>query len=382
MCIKSCIFGYRSGIGAGHPVRVVVLVILVTLLFFSCGELSMFEALESEEPGSLTVAQSNVTLPPRAQFQVSATGGFTPYTYELAEGMSAGTIDPTTGMYSAPGVATTDEVVVIDRYGAHVTTFIHVYDRLRVVPSSFSISVGETRMISVRGGRGALALLTDETRGDAAWYPGPGDPIGSPAEVFYTAPTDPGDNGDVFGVQDGAGNLATVTVTVYAAETLRFEAPVEVIQAGDSIELTVHGGDPPYVFAVAPPYDSTEDLGPAGPTSVVFNHPGTTLDAAVITVTDGDAEASVTVHVVDTELLPLAISPSSLKVADGTTVEFTASGGVKPYTFERVGPGSGQPVIVDDITARYTVSFPPGAAHIRLTDATGENVTAKIDVTQ
>ena len=382
MCIRSCFLGYRSGTCTVHPVRVAVLVILVTLLAFSCGELSMFEVLESEEPGPLAVAQANVTLPPRAQFQVSATGGFTPYTYELAEGMSVGTIDATTGMYSAPGAATTDEVVVIDRYGEQVTTFFHVYGQLRVVPSSFSVSVGETRTISVHGGRGALTLLTEETRGTVEWDSGSGDPLGSPAEVFYTAPTDPGDSGDVFGVQDGAGNLATVTVTVYAAETLRFEAPVEVIQAGDSIELTVHGGEDPFVFDVTPPYNKMEHLDPAGPTSVVFNHPGTTLDAAVITVTDGDAEASVTVHVVDTELLPLAISPSSLQVADGTTVEFTASGGVKPYTFERVGPGSGQPVIVDDITARYTVSFPPGAAHIRLTDATGENVTAKIDVTQ
>ncbi|TVR51596.1 MAG: hypothetical protein EA426_19880 [Spirochaetaceae bacterium] len=381
MCLKSSFFGYLSGTGAVQPVRVTVFVLLVTLLFFSCGELSMFEVLESEEPGSLTVAQSNVTLPPRAQFQVSATGGFTPYTYELAEGMSAGTIDPTTGLYSAPGAATTDEVVVIDRYGAHVTTFMHVYDQLRVVPSSFSISVGETRMISVHGGRGALALVTEETRGDAEWYPGPGDPIGSPAEVLYTAPTDPGDNGDVFGVQDGAGNLATVTVNVYSAETLRFASAVEVIQAGDSIELTVHGGKVPFEFDIAPPYNKTDHLDP-GATSVVFNHPGTPLDAAVLTVTDDGAEASVTVYVVEAELLPLAISPSSLQVTDGTTIEFTASGGVRPYTFERVGPGSGQPVKIDEVTARYTVSFPPGTAQIRLTDATGESVTAKIDVTR
>ncbi|TVR35724.1 MAG: hypothetical protein EA404_00505, partial [Spirochaetaceae bacterium] len=78
----------------------------------------------------------------------------------------------------------------------------------------------------------------------------------------------------------------------------------------------------------------------------------------------------------------LTISPNSGSFTDGSTVEFIASGGIKPYTFERVGPGSGQPVPVGEYRARYTVSFPPGVAQIRLTDRTGEHVTAKLNVSK
>jgi len=107
----------------------------------------------------------------------------------------------------------------------------------------------------------------------------------------------------------------------------------------------------------------------------------TAPETITLTITDdAETEAQATVHVVNDngETEDLAISPSSVTVSDGSTVVFAASGGVKPYTFTRVGGGSGQPVKIDDYRARYTVSFPPNSVRIEVTDAAGNDVTARI----
>ena len=175
-------------------------------------------------------------------------------------------------------------------------------------------------------------------------------------------------------------------VTVFAPETLRLTAvPANrVIQPSGQVHFTAEGGTPPYGFTIAPPYHVT-DLD-VDDNEAEFEHPGGITDNAYVTVSDSSVPPqSVTARVIvvidpDPDPQPLSISPSGGSFLSGTTIEFTASGGVPPYIFERVGPGSGHPVPVGDRKARYTVSRPPPLTRIRLTDNTGDVVEVRIDI--
>ncbi len=278
--------------------------------------------------------------------------------------------------------------MVTDRFGSTASATIRVFGPLRASPSSISVEVGQSADIEIVGGRGTIEYAAADTGTvSVEANPSPRTPTG-PGEVRYTAPGSVGTGEDEIEVSDEYGSSAFVTVTVYEVDELRIDPSVETIQDGEEIVLTVLGGvDPIAAATILSPY-SAGDLGFSdGNRTITFTHPGGgVLDDARISVTDGSsAGAGATVHVIAEDpgdIDELTISPNSGDFQDGTTVEFTASGGVPPYTFERVGPGGGQPVAVGENRARYTVSFPPGAAHIRLTDHTGEHVTAKLKVSK
>ncbi|TVQ38515.1 MAG: hypothetical protein EA384_09070 [Spirochaetaceae bacterium] len=362
-------------------------VLLCGLLLSACGELSMYDLLTAEEPGAFAMAQSELNLPPGAEYYVSAVGGFKPYSYILASAGDSGTLDQQTGRYRAPQQAVEARVEGEDRFGSRADTLIRVFDPLRVSPSVISVAAGQSAvLLEVTGGSGQRTLITTITRGSAAWV----DPA-TRETVEYTPPSpadlaDPKDRHDQFEIEDQAGNIAAVAVTLYLPEALRFDPEVAAIPADQSITLAVRGTFDTVGFEISPPYDPVTDLDYDDPRLVQFT-PNGTAGTAIITVTDlSDAArtATATVHVIDeaAENGALTISPSGGSFRDGTTVEFTASGGVPPYTFERAGPGSGQPIPVGDYRARYTVSFPPGTVQIRLTDLTGQQVTAKLNVTR
>ena len=71
----------------------------------------------------------------------------------------------------------------------------------------------------------------------------------------------------------------------------------------------------------------------------------------------------------------LAISPTGTVVAAGSTVSFTASGGVGPYVYALISGPAG----LDTATGAYT-PVSAGSAVIRVTDQTGKSVDAAVTV--
>lgn len=65
--------------------------------------------------GALTLTPASAAIIPGATDQVTATGGTSPYTYYVVSG--TGTIDPGTGVFTAPAMDETDEVAVQDSAG-------------------------------------------------------------------------------------------------------------------------------------------------------------------------------------------------------------------------------------------------------------------------
>jgi len=72
---------------------------------------------------------------------------------------------------------------------------------------------------------------------------------------------------------------------------------------------------------------------------------------------------------------PLEITPETVQVAQGSIVEFTASGGIPPYVFSRVN-GSGTLVQTSPNTANATSSSV--VSMIRVTDNLGNQAQGKI----
>lgn len=361
-----------------------------TLLLFACGELSMYEILDAEEPGELTMSQSTLNLPPEAEYRLTVTGGFKPYQFQIDPSTGAGVLAGD-ALYRAPEASQTPaegRILVTDRLGSTAAATIRVYAPLRALPTSIAVEVGESEEIEIVGGRGAIGRAVAGT-GTVSVEDNPDTRTSTnPGRIRYTAPGSAGTGSDEIEITDQYGSSAFVTVTLYEVDELRITPLVKTIQAGDTLELTVLGGlDPIAEATILPPYAAVDLSFSDANRTITFTHPGGgVLDSAHISVTDDSARsAGATVHVIAEDpgdVDELTISPNSGEFTDGTTVEFTASGGVPPYTFERVGPGSGQPVAVGENKARYTVSFPPGAAQIRLTDHTGEHVTAKLNVSK
>jgi hypothetical protein len=356
--------------------------LLFTLLFIACGELSMYEILAAEQPGNLAMAQSELNLPPEAEYLLVATGGFKPYRFQIVSDPGGGTL-ANGALYRAPSQPTEDQVMVTDRFGSTAVATVRVFPPLRATPTSITLGVGETRDIRIIGGLGTInyaahgQIVLDsspETRTPE-----------EPAILRYTAPIGTGNGADQIEITDEYGSTALVTVTIYQPGELRLDPPTGTIQTGQSILLTVSGGEKPIgPVEILPPYSAGNLSFESENQQITFNHPGGgILDDAHITVTDASSRTvSATIFVIDGDpgsIADLTISPYSGNVEAGTTVEFTASGGIPRYTFELV-VGSGQLIPVGENKVRYTVSFPPGVAQIRLTDRTGEHVTAKLNV--
>ncbi|MGC9313622.1 MAG: hypothetical protein ACP5IA_13125, partial [Sediminispirochaetaceae bacterium] len=110
-----------------------------------------------------------------------------------------------------------------------------------------------------------------------------------------------------------------------------------------------------------------------------YTAPGTE-GAVILSVTDG-AGTTVTADIYVTGETPatLTLSPSYVEASPGAILEFTAAGGIPPYTFSILS-GAGYLEKISPTTMRIETSSPPPLAKIRVTDAVGSTATANIDL--
>lgn len=151
----------------------------------------------------------------------SAKGGSSPYTYSLSINNSGGTINASSGAYTAGtkgGV--TDTVQVTDNAGNTASTTVTVRGPLAVSPTSTSVATGATKTFSASGGTPpyTFSFATNNSGGTI-----------NASSGVYTAGAKAGVT-DTVRVTDAAGSTANASVNVTAA-TCGTIAKVQVASA-------------------------------------------------------------------------------------------------------------------------------------------------------
>jgi uncharacterized repeat protein (TIGR01451 family)/MYXO-CTERM domain-containing protein len=156
--------------------------------------------------GSLAVTPTDSTLAPRATLQLVATGGTPAYAFTISSNQSGGSINPSTGEYTAgttPNV--TDVVTVTDANGDTRMVTVHVGAGVTVSPADATVAARGTVQLTAAGGSGTgfVWRLVDNGAGGSI----------DPATGIYTAgSTPPAGSVDTVEVADSLGNTARATI--------------------------------------------------------------------------------------------------------------------------------------------------------------------------
>ena len=299
---------------------------------------------------SLGISPATITLAVNNTATFTAGGGGSPYTYSIFTG--TGSIDATTGVYTATPVSGSATVRVTDSLGATANAFVTVNPALTISPTSQTVFVNTT--ITLTGANGVTPYTFSIVTGTGSINPTTGD---------FTAPASNGTA--TVRVTDSAGNTVDASLTVTTPLSL---SPSSVILAVNNTATFVSvGGTGPFS------YSRVSGTGSINVSTGVYTSPATS-GAAIVRVTDSlgaTADSSITVN------SALTISPTSQTTFINSTISFSGSGGVTPYSFSLVsGAGS-----INISTGLYTAPAANGSAVVHVTDALGNTASATVTVT-
>lgn len=286
----------------------------------------------------------------------SVTGGSAPYTYSIVSG--AGSINSSSGSFTAPTIEGTTVIQVTDNLGQSSKGYIYTYaPNLVIKPSLINLSLGATYNFSAKGG---LAPYNFDI------ITGANSTIS--ANGFFTAPSGSESIGDTIKVRvsDSSGLSAISTVTL--ASDLSISPAVQTLGGGASLTLFATGGVSPYTFSIV------SGVGSINSVSGVYTASSTT-GMAVVRVTDSSGsyrDSYLTVNGADSSL---AITPTSLTLAANNTFAFSASGGSAPYLYSLISGGG-----TITATGQYTAPTTSGSAVIKVTDALANFKTANVQI--
>ncbi|MDR3608268.1 MAG: hypothetical protein P4M08_12935 [Oligoflexia bacterium] len=300
-----------------------------------------------------TIAASTSTKSSTLQFKT--VGGTPPYAYSVKSG--PGTINAS-GLYTSPTTSGAATIQVTDSLGGIATIAITITNSLSLsepttsIPSSTS-GTASTLQFTASGGSGSYTYSISPSNFGSINSSG-----------LYTAPV--GSNGAVvITVTDSTGaKVSSPTISVGLASTF-------LMGVNATLTFTPNYGTSPYSFAI------TSGIGTitvnSNNLSAVYTSPATT-GSAVITITDSKGVTNTTKITID-----LGLSTTSIAVANGGTLVFTASGGTAPYTYALVAGGAGGSI--NSSSGVYTApATGTGAVSISATDSVGTVAYAVITV--
>jgi alpha-tubulin suppressor-like RCC1 family protein len=280
--------------------------------------------------------------------QLQAQSGVPPLLYSVVSG--SGTIDPTTGVFTAPSIPGPNLVQVIDAHGTVDTSTIQVRGPLSIEGSRKEIAVGGVSFLSVTGGIPPYRFFVDQrvARFDAS--------LGGLTGLVAIPDVE-------VQVKDAKDHSTSYHLKIYE----RFALPAnQKVEAKKTTKIRVEGGVPPYQFS------QVSGLGFMNPTTGEFVAPEQT-GIAVITVKDSsDNLAQMTVSIVP----PLVLLPLERQVNPGEMVRFGALGGVPPYSYY-VREGGGR---IDSRNGIYYSSEVAGTEIVGVKDSLENLAFASIQI--
>ena len=242
------------------------------VLLAACSERSLQSLLDGEESGAFELTTREVHLQASDEFTITARGGFTPYYFDLDNGV--GDIDTSTGRYRSPETLNNGQfievpVLAMDNAGATDSATVLLYERLSVDPRTLDVHTGEQGAeVEVGGGFGSYFFeleREDDGSGGTGILGLPGEPDEEGVwHLTYNAPVAPGSV--LLTIRDELANRVTVEITVYPEEELRISPTSETVVLNGGVnpitfEVTGGQGDPqdfelslePEDFGLVPP---------------------------------------------------------------------------------------------------------------------------------
>jgi hypothetical protein len=299
----------------------------LSITLSGCGDISLNQLLENEEPGEFRVSPTVAAVPAGSSITIQGNGGIKPYKFEKLSG--AGTLHQESGVYDTAGPEVDAEIEVSDSYGRTDTSLITVFAPLKFYANAAlvsQISIGDTETVVFDADGGFVSGKY------AYWLDGvPVDPVEVDGSGVWTF--DPPSVGTYeVEVSDDLENSKRVTVDVSLA--LMINPTVAQVQWGNTVSfrgINVAGTAVYTADVVGGSFAVTGD-------DAVYTAPPSPFTGTVtITLTDNPSGAWVTatLHVLDVDpgTLELLLSPSSVNLQHGDVQIFEVTGGIPPYYF-------------------------------------------------
>lgn len=299
---------------------------------------------------ALVISPSSQTMSINGSLNFSASNGVSPYTYSLLSG--TGSIDASTGVYTAAATAGSAVVRVTDSLGNTSNSSVTITNGLGISPASTTLAVNNSATFSALGGSSPFTFSV---------FSGGG--LVNASTGVYTAGGAAGTA--MVRVTDSLGATANATVTVNAALAI---SPASLsLAVNNPFTFSSSGGVSPYTYSVF------SGGGSINSSTGVYTAPAT-AGSATIRVTDGLGNISNSTVTINAAL---AISPASQIVLANSTITFSSSGGVSPYTYSVLSGGGS----INSSSGAYTAPGTNGSAVVRVSDTLGNTADSNVTVT-
>lgn len=212
--------------------------------------------------GPLAISPTTLNLATNGIHTVVGSGGLPPYTFSIQSG--SGTINPTSGDYTAPATAGSAVVRVMDSAAQSVTAAVNIYNTMTLSPQTVTVAVNATQSFVASGGFGTLTFSVSSGAGS----------IDAVTGLFSAGP---GSGTTDIIVSDTIGNSLAARITIISDLSISpatFKLPV-FSTANFSADL----GSAPYTFSML------SGTGSVIPATGVYTG-GTIAGTDVVRVTD------------------------------------------------------------------------------------------------
>ena len=312
---------------------------------------------------ALTLNPPSPAVAPRGHLQLVAAGGSgSGYAFALTTNASGGSVDPSTGVYTAGASGdVVDIVTATDSLGNSAYASIMVGDPLQLSPGSIDVAPLGAVTFATAGGSGSGYVFMLAENGSSGHV--------DARTGAYVAGTEGGTT-DVVSVTDSLGNVATASIHVGGA--LHITAPAGPVPPRGPLALVVSGGAGGLTFSVSTNHSGASinpatGLYTAGPTGNVTD---------VVTAHDANgATATVTVAIGP----GVQITPVPGGAHAGKPLTLTVIGGSGAgYTWTLVSAGSGG--TIQAATGAYQPGPHAGTDTVQVVDSLGNTATIAIPV--